>query len=285
MDAQNAQNSVEAPSAGEPVIDVSRIKKSFGGNASLAVLEDVTFSARKGEFLSVVGPSGCGKSTLLLSLCGLLTPDSGSVSFLGKRISGGTPPGIAIVFQDYSRSLLPWRTVAANVEFGMRRIGSHSRREKRSRAHDLLESVGLHGFENHYPWQLSGGMQQRVAIARALACQSELLLLDEPMAAVDAQTRADMQDLLLQIAQKFGQTCLLVTHDVDEAVYMADRVVVLSNRPTRVVEILDVDLPQPRDQVETKEDKRYLEIRHRVFNRIRAMRRAPAGSQPGADAA
>jgi NitT/TauT family transport system ATP-binding protein len=152
----------------------------------------------------------------------------------------------------------------------MRRRADRSTR--RARAGELLDSVGLNRFESHYPWQLSGGMQQRVAIARGLASESELLLLDEPLAAVDAQTRADVQDLLLHIAQRFGQTCVLVTHDVDEAVYMADRVVVLSNRPTRVIEIVDVDLPKPRDQVETKEQRRFLEIRHNILSQIRNVR-------------
>ena len=266
----------DLPAGGEsapPLLVVSNVKKRFGGVVSVPVLENISFCANKGEFVSVVGPSGCGKSTLLMTLCGLLAPDEGTLTFKGEPVAGATPQGVAIVFQDYSRSLLPWKSVLSNVEFGMRRLIGLTRAQKRDKARDLLNSVGLQEFETHYPWQLSGGMQQRVAIARGLASQSELLLLDEPMAAVDAQTRADMQDLLLQIAQRFGQTCVLVTHDVDEAVYMADRVVVLSNRPTRVVEILDVDLPQPRDQVETKESPTYLAIRHRVLSRIRKMRR------------
>lgn len=266
----------DLPAGGEsvpPLLVVSNVRKRFGGVVSVPVLENISFCANKGEFVSVVGPSGCGKSTLLMTLCGLLAPDEGTLTFKGEPVAGATPQGVAIVFQDYSRSLLPWKSVLSNVEFGMRRLIGLTRAQKRDKARDLLNSVGLQEFETHYPWQLSGGMQQRVAIARGLASQSELLLLDEPMAAVDAQTRADMQDLLLQIAQRFGQTCVLVTHDVDEAVYMADRVVVLSNRPTRVVEILDVDLPQPRDQVETKESPTYLAIRHRVLSRIREMRR------------
>jgi NitT/TauT family transport system ATP-binding protein len=252
------------------LLEVTDLAKGYGVGSALPVLGGLSFSARQGEFLSIVGPSGCGKTTLLLALSGLLAPDSGNVTFKNAIVSGGTPKGMAIVFQDYSRSLFPWKTVMENVAFGMRRTADRSSR--RARAAELLDSVGLNSFGSHYPWQLSGGMQQRVAIARGLASESELLLLDEPLAAVDAQTRADVQDLLLHVAQRFGQTCVLVTHDVDEAVYMADRVVVLSNRPTRVIEIVDVDLPKPRDQVETKEQRRFLEIRHQVLSQVRKMR-------------
>ena len=170
------------------------------------------------------------------------------------------------------RSLLPWKSNLDNVVFGMRRVADASRREKRWRARELLVNLGLEGFEGHYPWQVSGGMQQRVAIARALAARSRLLLLDEPLAAVDAQTRAEMQDLLLDLAARYRQTCLLVTHDVDEAVYVADRVLVLARRPTRIVSDLAVPLPKPRDQIETREDRVYLDIRHNVLSRIRAMK-------------
>ena len=181
---------------------------------------------------------------------------------------------MAVVFQDYSRSLLPWRKNIDNVLFGMRRLAGLSAAQKREKARDLMAAVGLTGFEQHYPWQLSGGMQQRVAIARGLASECELLLLDEPLAAVDAQTRADVQDLLLKLAREFKQTCLLVTHDVEEAVYMADRVLVLSQRPTRVVEEIPIALERPRDQLSTREDRRFLEARHHVLGLIRSMRKA-----------
>jgi NitT/TauT family transport system ATP-binding protein len=179
---------------------------------------------------------------------------------------------MAIVFQDYSRSLLPWKTNLGNVLFGMHRIQHQSAAEKTEQAMALLDSVGLAGFERHYPWQLSGGMQQRVAIARGLASRSRLLLLDEPLASVDAQTRADLQDLLLGIARRYGQTCVLVTHDVEEAAYMGDRIVVLSKRPTRVAREVAVELPRPRDQIETREQPRFLEIRHEVLSYIRSER-------------
>ena len=264
-----------------PLLAADTVTKSFGTTSSTEVLGGVSFSVTEGEFVSVVGPSGCGKTTLLLALSGLLRPDGGDVSFAGASVRGGTPPGLAIVFQDYSRSLLPWKTNLGNVLFGMRRVNDVSAAQKTERAMALLDSVGLNGFERHYPWQVSGGMQQRVAIARGIASQSRLLLLDEPLAAVDAQTRAEMQDLLLGIAKQYGQTCVLVTHDVEEAVYMGDRILVLSNRPARVVREIAVALPRPRDQIETRESAPFLAIRHEVLSLIRSMRRGGAtGAAP-----
>jgi NitT/TauT family transport system ATP-binding protein len=255
-----------------PVLSVEHLAKSIGdGATALPIIADIDFSVREGEFVSMVGPSGCGKTTLLMCLSGLLPPSGGSISFLGSPLVGPAP-GISVVFQDYSRSLLPWKDNLDNVVFGMQRVADASRQEKRERARELLVNLGLSGFEGHYPWQLSGGMQQRVAIARALAARSRLLLLDEPLAAVDAQTRAEMQDLLLDLAARYRQTCLLVTHDVDEAVYVADRVLVLARRPTRIVADLAVPLPKPRDQIETREERVYLDIRHDVLSRIRAMK-------------
>jgi NitT/TauT family transport system ATP-binding protein len=255
------------------ILKVEAIEKSLGPKASrLLILGGITFSAKEGEFLTVVGPSGCGKTTLLMTLSGLYAPDKGQVSFAGRRIDG-PPEGLAVVFQDYSRSLLPWKRNLQNVLFAMKRQ-SGTREEKTALAREMLEAVGLKGFEDSYPWELSGGMQQRVAIARALATRSKLLLLDEPLAAVDAQTRADMQDLLLRLAKQFKKTCILVTHDVEEAVYMADRIVVLSHRPTRVLEQIEVTLPKPRDHLTTREDPEFLRIRHHVIEKIRGMRKA-----------
>lgn len=255
----------------DDILVVEEIKKSLGPkNGRLEILGGIDFSAKSGEFLTIVGPSGCGKTTLLMALSGLYTPDSGQVLFQGEPVSG-PPDGLAVVFQDYSRSLLPWKKNLQNVLFGMRRMDA-SKQEKISIAMEMLEAVGLKGFEDKFPWELSGGMQQRVAIARALATRSKLLLLDEPLAAVDAQTRADMQDLMLRLAREYGKTCILVTHDVDEAVYMADRIVVLSNRPTSVVEVIDVPLKAPRDHLTTVEDPEYLRIRHEVIMRIRSFK-------------
>lgn len=254
------------------LLSVQGISKALGNaKQSTQIIGSVSFEARRGEFVSVVGPSGCGKTTLLMCLAGLYAVDGGRLAFDGKPVSA-PPQGVSVVFQDYSRSLLPWKTVFDNVLFGMKRITDMDAIGKRAWAAELIASVGLKGFEASYPWQVSGGMQQRVAIARGLAARSRLLLLDEPLAAVDAQTRAEMQDLLLDLARKYDQTCVLVTHDVDEAVYMADRIVVLSKRPTTVVEDIPVALSKPRDQLKTREDRTYLGLRHEVITLIRSMR-------------
>ncbi|TKD14537.1 ATP-binding cassette domain-containing protein [Rhodobacter capsulatus] len=240
------------------------------------ILKEISFSVAPEEFVSIVGPSGCGKTTLLMCLAGLLPPSSGTVRFRGQPVTE-PPRGVSVVFQDYSRSLLPWKSARENVTLGMRRLGL-GRAAARDRADDLLAEVGLSGFEGHFPWQLSGGMQQRVAIARALAAESALLLLDEPLAAVDAQTRADLQDLLRRLARKFRQACLLVTHDVDEAVYMADRVLVLSRRPTRILREVPLALGGERDQIDTRERPDYLAARHEILTLIRAARPEGAGA-------
>lgn len=250
------------------------VAKSYGsGPQTLSIIDNLNLTVREGEFVSLVGPSGCGKTTLLMCLSGLLSATAGDVFFAGKKITA-PPVGLAVVFQDYSRALLPWKTNLDNVLFGMRRVEALSAASKQDKARDILAAVGLKGFEKHFPWQVSGGMQQRVAIARGIASQSRLLLLDEPLAAVDAQTRADMQDLLLELATNYQQTCLLVTHDVDEAVYMADRVLVLGPRPTKVMQEITVSLPRPRDQITTREEPIYLRARHEVLSLIRTMRQA-----------
>jgi NitT/TauT family transport system ATP-binding protein len=252
------------------LLTASNVTKAFG---PVSVIGDLTLAAREGEFLSIVGPSGCGKTTLLMTLAGLLPADSGRIAFDGRAITE-PPAGVAIVFQDYSRSLMPWLRNVDNVLFGMKRLKTKSTVEKRAAAIEMLAVVGLKGFEQHYPWQVSGGMQQRVAIARALASEARLLLLDEPLAAVDAQTRNEIQDLLLDLTRRFGKTCLLVTHDVDEAVYMADRIILLSQRPTRVLREILVALPKPRDQITTRADPTYLQLRADLLNMIRSMPKA-----------
>jgi NitT/TauT family transport system ATP-binding protein len=254
------------------ILTASRVGKTYGAGAkAMPIIDGFDLSIAKGEFVSLVGPSGCGKTTLLMCLSGLLAPSVGAVRFMGQVVTE-PPIGLSVVFQDYSRSLLPWKTNLDNVLFGMRRVVGLDANAKKARAAEIIAAVGLSGFERHFPWQVSGGMQQRVAIARGIASQSELLLLDEPLAAVDAQTRADMQDLLLDLAKRFNQTCVLVTHDVEEAVYMADRVLVLGPRPTRVVREVVVNLPKPRDQLATREDPAFLHARHEVMALIRSMR-------------
>jgi len=253
--------------ARQAVLRVERLEKSLG--AGMRVLDGISFEVCEGEFVSLVGPSGCGKTTLLTVLAALSPADSGRVEFEGRAFTA-PPPGIAVVFQDYRSSLFPWRTNRENVVLGMHRDRRMPLREKRLQAAALLVRVGLAGYESYYPWQVSGGMQQRVAIARALASRPRLLLLDEPLAAVDAQTRAEIQDLILSLARENGQTCVLVTHDVEEAIYMADRVLVLSRRPTCVREEIEVDLPQPRDQFTTREDARFLALRHHILSLVRS---------------
>jgi NitT/TauT family transport system ATP-binding protein len=255
------------------MLKVVNVSKTYGtGAQATQAIADVSFEVEAGEFVCIVGPSGCGKTTLLRTVSGLLRATSGHVELDGNRVTG-PPERMALVFQDYSRSLFPWMTVAANVEFPLRRRKELSRAGRRQAVAQALGSVGLDGFATKYPWQLSGGMQQRVAIARGLAYRPEILLMDEPFASVDAQTRADLEDLVLRVRQDYGITILFVTHDIDESVYLADRVVILSPRPTVVQETLEVPLPRPRDQVTTKELPEFVQLRGHVY---RAIKRTPA---------
>ena len=211
--------------------------------APVRALQAFDIDIREGEFLSIVGPSGCGKSTFLSILLGLLKPDSGELSMHGKRIAG---PGTdrAMVFQEFG--LLPWRTVQHNVELGLELKGMAAD-ARRAISGRLIELVGLAGFEQHYPHELSGGMKQRVGLARALATDPEVLLMDEPFAALDAQTRDLMQVELLRIWQETRKTVLFVTHQIEEAIYLSDRVMVMTKRPGHAKKIFPIDLPRPRD--------------------------------------
>ena len=250
------------------ILEVSDVRHVYGaGETAYTAIHDLSFSISAGELVSIVGPSGAGKTTLLRILAGLLRPTSGSVSLLGQKVTG-VPEGMAMVFQDYSRSLLPWLKVQRNVLFPLdRAVGTREEREKL--AAEALRAVGLEGHEHKYPWQLSGGMQQRVAIARALAYRPRLLLMDEPFASVDAQTRSDLEDLVLRIREQYDMTILFVTHDIDESVYLADRVLVLSRPPATLAEDVRVVLPSPRDQISTKEHPEFVNIRGHVARLIR----------------
>jgi len=248
----------------ETILDISDVSFSYG---SLPVLRGLNCRVRKGEFLCIVGPSGTGKTTLLQCLAGLRLPTGGSVVFNGKTVTE-PPAALAVVFQDYSRSLMPWLTAEDNITLPLRSAGI-DRDTRRERALRALEEVGLVGVEKKYPWQLSGGMQQRVAIARALAYQPAAIIMDEPFASVDAQTRADLEDLTLRVRDHFGITVVLVTHDIDEAVYLADRVMVLSGRPATVADLVDVDLGQQRDQIETKAMPEFARLRSHIYRLIR----------------
>jgi NitT/TauT family transport system ATP-binding protein len=263
------------------MLRVEHLKKTYGeGEDAVEAIGDLDFEVAENEFVSVVGPSGCGKTTLLKCMSGLLAPTSGEVYLHGQRIDG-PPEKMALVFQEYSRSLFPWMTVRQNVAFPLRR-----RNLEKGKAHDLVESavksVDLTRFLDRYPWELSGGMQQRVAIARALAYQPEIMLMDEPFASVDAQTRGDLEDLILEVRQEYGVTVVFVTHDIDESVYLGDRVVVLTPAPTSVQEMLEVDLPQPRDQVETKEMQEFARLRAHVYTSIKRKQPAAEPEQAGA---
>ena len=249
------------------LVEVEHLAKTYGKAPSeTEALRDVTFSAAEHELVTIVGPSGAGKTTLLRCLAGLLAPSSGSVRVNGRAVVG-PPPEVALVFQDYTRALMPWYTVGKNVALPLRSKVS-SKQERRARAQEALRNVGLEEFRDRHPWQLSGGMQQRVALARGLAYRPDILLMDEPFASVDAQTRTDLEDLVLRVQRAMGLTILFVTHDIDEAVYMADRVVVLSNRPTIVADTIEVGLPVERDQITTKSDPRFAELRARVMRLI-----------------
>jgi len=251
------------------VLEVTDLTRSYGrGAAAHVAIEGVDLSVAQGELVSIVGPSGCGKSTLLRCVAGLLTPTSGRVVLSGTPVER-VPDRLSVVFQDYSRSLYPWLTVQDNVALPLRRT-ERSRRVRRAAADAALNEIGLPDVAHKYPWQLSGGMQQRVAIARALACDPVLLLMDEPFGSVDAQTREDLEDLTLRVRGERGITILVVTHDIDESVYVGDRVIVLTPGPGRVLADLPVKLPAPRDQIATKELPEFVHLRTEVSRLIRS---------------
>ncbi len=230
-------------------------------------LGGINLEIHEGEFVSIVGPSGCGKTTLLRTLSGLLVPTGGQVTFEGEPVDG-VPKDLTLVFQDYRSSLYPWLRVAENVDFPLKGRGL-SKAERKERVGQALADVGLSEHATKYPRQLSGGMQQRVAIARALAYRPAVLLMDEPYASVDAQTRAALEDMLLDVWQRRSGTILFVTHDIDESVYLADRVLVLAKAPSRVIADITVDIPRPRDQIDTKADPAFVELRAQVAKLIR----------------
>jgi len=232
-------------------------------NRRLTALDGVNLQVMDGEFVSIVGPSGCGKTTFLSVVDGLIAATSGRILVDGRAVTKPGPDR-AVVFQD--ASLLPWRTVLGNVVYGLECIGVRAR-EARERAAHFIAMVGLAGFEQHYPYELSGGMQQRVNLARALVMDPKILLMDEPFASLDAQTRELMQEELLQIWVKAGKTVLFVTHQIDEAIYLSDRVVVFSGRPGKVTAIIQVDIARPR-ALGIKRDARFHAIEDRIWSLI-----------------
>ncbi|GAA0520649.1 ABC transporter [Paractinoplanes deccanensis] len=254
------------------MLEVQGLRKVYSsGGREVEALRDLTFTVENGDLVCLVGPSGCGKTTLLRCIAGLLQQTGGTVTLDGHQVSG-PPPGLAMVFQEYGRSLFPWMSVRDNVSLPLKQ-----KRVPRQRRDELVDkalaAVGLAGTESAYPWQLSGGMQQRVAIARAVAYEPSTLLMDEPFAAVDAQTRADLEDLVRSLWQRLNVTVLFITHDIDEAVYLGRRVIMLSSSPTVVQDEITVDLPAERDQLHTRADPRFTELRTHVYEQIQKAKR------------
>ena len=245
-------------------LKIDNVVKEYVGNKGKTVaLNGVSLDIKENEFICVVGPSGCGKSTLLNIIAGLLEPTSGAVYLDGKKIEGtGVERGV--VFQGYA--LFPWRTVLKNVMFGLE-MKRMPKDQAEKIAKKYIKAVGLEGFEHAYPKELSGGMRQRVAIARAYAADPEVLLLDEPFGALDAQTRTQLQTELLETWEREKKTCFFITHDVDEAIILAQRVIIMSARPGRIKKIVDIDIPYPRTQA-TKTDPRFLELKTEIWNEV-----------------
>ncbi len=258
------------------MLQIRNLSKTFGDerrpDASHRVLDAVNLTVSRNQFVSLLGPSGCGKTTLLRIVAGLTEADSGDILVENKPVHG---PGLdrSMVFQNYG--LLPWRSVMGNVEFGLEVRGT-PKQQRRQIAQTYIERVGLRGFERHYPHQISGGMQQRVALARAFSKEPQILLMDEPFAAVDMQTREMLQDELLTIWTGLRTTVLFVTHSVDEAIYLGDRVIVMGAHPGRVVADVLTYLPRPRSTNDVKSSARFDELRHLVREALRPRTQATA---------
>ena len=246
------------------LIEFKDVNLSFG---TVPILENINLSISQGEFVCVIGPSGCGKTTTLRLIAGLLTPTSGLVSYDGRPVIAPRQD-IAVVFQDYSKALLPWRTAAGNVSLALEAIGV-PKSERHDRISALLAKVGLAGKQDRYPSEMSGGMQQRLQIARCLAQEPSVLLMDEPFGALDAMTRQGLQDEVRSIVASSGTTVFFVTHDLEEAVYLGNRVVGLLPHPGRIGTIIDIALPPVRDQLTTREDPEFLRIRRELFDFIK----------------
>jgi NitT/TauT family transport system ATP-binding protein len=246
------------------MVSVDHLNKVYESKERrVEAIGDLSFEVYQGDFTCIVGPSGAGKTTLLKCLAGLLKPTAGSVRVNGHEVTE-PPEEMAVVFQEYGRSLFPWKTVRENVELPLRERNI-PKVERDSTVLAALKSVELGHVGDSYPWQLSGGMQQRVAIARAVAYQPKVMVLDEPFAAVDAQTRADLEDLMLHLWSELGLTLIFVTHDIDEAVYLGQRVLVLSASPTRILDDVAIDIPSPRSQAITRIEPKFSELRTRVY--------------------
>jgi NitT/TauT family transport system ATP-binding protein len=251
-----------------PLISFSQVDLSF---ADRKILERIDLDIRRGEIVCLVGPSGCGKTTALRIATGLLGPTAGTVSFDGAPILAPCRD-VAIVFQDYGKALLPWRTAAGNVSLALEAAGV-PRAKRATRIEALLAKVGLPRHADKYPAQMSGGMQQRLQIARCLAQEPAALMMDEPFGALDAMTRQELQDEMLAIVAATGATVLFVTHDLEEAIYVGDRVIGLAPHPGRIGIELAIPLPRPRDQIATREDAEFLRLRRELYDFIKSAER------------
>ncbi|RDE08225.1 ABC transporter ATP-binding protein [Pelagibacterium lacus] len=249
---------------GEVIISFENLSLSFG---SKLILDNINLDVARGEFLCVIGPSGCGKTTMLRLLAGLLTPSAGQILYQGLPVSGPRPD-VAVLFQDYVKALLPWRTVFGNVSLALE-AAQVPRKLRRDKIMAHLELVGLADHAEKYPTQLSGGMQQRLQIARCLAQDPEVLLMDEPFGALDAMTRQALQDEMQELASVSGCTIFFVTHDLEEAVYLGDRVIGLLPHPGRVGREFEVNISRPRDQLTTPEKPEFLQLRHELYSFIK----------------
>lgn len=254
----------------DPLIAVRGLSVRYdGGRKGKAVvaIENVDLDVYPGEFLTVLGPSGCGKTTMMNTVAGIVPATAGSVSVQGRPVTGPGPDR-AVVFQDYA--LMPWRTVATNVRFGMEMQPRLRDRDTDTQVREAIELVGLTGFENSYPRQLSGGMQQRVGLARALVAEPRIMLMDEPLGAVDALTREVMRGELERIIAASGKTVMFITHSIEEAILLGDRVAVFSSHPGTIAEVLEVDLPRPRSQRALQAAPRYAELRQHLWSLLEA---------------
>jgi NitT/TauT family transport system ATP-binding protein len=250
----------------QAALEFEAVALELGGRA---ILQDIGFTVARGEFVSLIGASGCGKTTLLRLLAGLIAPSGGKIRLDGRPVT--TPSRqVALVFQDYGRALLPWRTATGNVSLALEAMGVPPA-ERPQRIAALLAKTGLAGHADKYPSQLSGGMQQRLQIARSLAQDPAVLLMDEPFGALDAMTRQALQDEVLRIVAERGATVLFVTHDLDEALYLADRVIVLDANPGRIARMLEIPLPRPRNQLTTRENSEFLRLRRELFTAMQEM--------------
>lgn len=260
-------------------LSVQQLRKVYGAGSrnEVEAVRSLTFDLHAGEFACLVGPSGSGKTTLLKCIAGLLEPTAGEVVLDGRRVAGPAE-GMAVVFQEYGRSLFPWLSVEDNVELPLRTSGV-PKAERKTRVSEALEAVSLSHATKSYPWQLSGGMQQRVAIARAVASNPSVLLMDEPFAAVDAQTRGELEDLVRDVWKRLNMAILFVTHDIDESVYLAERVLVLSSSPTIIQADIHIDLPDERTQADTRSLHRFGELRHQVYEEVQFAKINPGGER------